>query len=645
MSTKASVLWVAILASLFSQCYLASAQKERQTVSAHAPGTQPVRLYYTGKLFGYYRMEPNETKPLGPVKAFLEQSDTWKAEPGWLLGMGDNFGPEFGASIQFPGPAQDNPCYEKPLPGEAPRSLYKGADRTPLFARCDNVANFMLQAGYRAIVPGREDLIYTSRWLRTVAQKLRAPDAKASNPDGRMVMLAANLRVISNAKGAKTCSLLFGDNLLGAVATPCLSGANTPSTFDWIDRLDKLAQEKTAKAVADSTVALGEENLAALKGDTKPEGENSTTSTANKKSSVPQAILQLAGINSTRVAENEQQILKAAWGARCGLLDAKNNWNTTAFKATPLRCPGYGTDEGDLNTYWESLSSDVQRTILSGSGKPIQAPPLSRKAIFAAQRQFLRIVAAELKDTGYAVSGIPTEETRDGARPADRNISKVLFVGVVGKETTGPASSLNLQIGCDTCSELTTDQSGTVTVFDPVTAAVMAIRAARAQEFAPFSSVVLMAQMPAPDAEILAARVRARLSAVADLDSPGQYVDVVLSEAQTDYQSDRVSLSKVDVRYTTPVFTPPAPNFLPRNPDSAFLAAQDTLSMSGSVNRLSFVEEAGVPSYVNERQFTAQFTHRHDPTTHQLAPTKTMNELRRLLPPNASTIIPCLEQE
>ena len=59
------------------------------------------QIDYTGNLYGYYRMEFNESDQnhLPPVKSFL---DFRKSDPSrLLLGMGDNFGPEFGASIQL----------------------------------------------------------------------------------------------------------------------------------------------------------------------------------------------------------------------------------------------------------------------------------------------------------------------------------------------------------------------------------------------------------------------------------------------------------------------------------------------------------------------------------------------------------------
>jgi hypothetical protein len=70
----------------------------------------PIRVTYTGKLFGYYRIEPEENREhyLPPVKAFLDTVPP-TAGDNLLLGMGDNFGPEFGSSMQLTHP-DTNDC-------------------------------------------------------------------------------------------------------------------------------------------------------------------------------------------------------------------------------------------------------------------------------------------------------------------------------------------------------------------------------------------------------------------------------------------------------------------------------------------------------------------------------------------------------
>jgi hypothetical protein len=119
-------------------------------------------IEYTGGLFGYYRMEPYADALLGgteetlpPVAAFLKKR---KEDDRLLVGMGNNFGPEFGAALQLEGkdecflrvPVIKEEPYERRLP---PVVLYK--DDTPFakMAHCDNVAAFLMDAGYRAVVP------------------------------------------------------------------------------------------------------------------------------------------------------------------------------------------------------------------------------------------------------------------------------------------------------------------------------------------------------------------------------------------------------------------------------------------------------------------------------------------------------------
>ncbi|HEX4148999.1 MAG TPA: hypothetical protein VHY20_08425 [Pirellulales bacterium] len=69
---------------------------------------------YTGSLLGYYRMEIGESTPAGeaaltgevrptlePVRQFLAYRASAPGKDRLLLGMGDNFGPEFGAALQM----------------------------------------------------------------------------------------------------------------------------------------------------------------------------------------------------------------------------------------------------------------------------------------------------------------------------------------------------------------------------------------------------------------------------------------------------------------------------------------------------------------------------------------------------------------
>jgi hypothetical protein len=219
-----------------------------QSLTSSSPadsGTKPAEppwlsLHYTGALFGYYRIEPDGQLKLKPPDKFLQQRRR-NQQNQLLLGMGDNFSPEFGASVEREleeknNLGEKNPCYlplDNHKPGsqngplsvlyknykdQAPEILYKDSDRLPKMAECDNVARFLMQAGYRAIVPGREDFIYSAVWLRRLALALQAasglkndnqrfPEEEVgaqhdftagkrliTSDDGKLFMLAANLR-------------------------------------------------------------------------------------------------------------------------------------------------------------------------------------------------------------------------------------------------------------------------------------------------------------------------------------------------------------------------------------------------------------------------------------------------------------------
>jgi len=264
-----------------------SAGESADSGADSTPSTNPgsFSLDYTGALFGYYRVEPDESEPqtgvLGPPREFLS-----RMHQPLLLGMGDNFGPEFGASEQRE--FRTSPlCYLKsnePSPEHKnvpPEVLYKNEDRLPRMAECDNVGRFLMLAGYRAIVPGREDFLYSARWLRRMALLFRGASDPAIRghdfPDDgtentfisanmmyhhpnfkRLFMLAANLRVNFKvessdlgtgldkqplaAKVKHTCPLFFSWDLLAASPETCIPGGDNGDTvtteMDWLTRLD-----------------------------------------------------------------------------------------------------------------------------------------------------------------------------------------------------------------------------------------------------------------------------------------------------------------------------------------------------------------------------------------------------------------------
>jgi rhodanese-related sulfurtransferase len=77
---------------------------------------------YTGALFGYYRIEPTSSKPVFPaVDAF--DKERVQHHQALLLGMGDNFAPEFGASLQLTGDTNHN-CYQPIDTSDTKRDLF-----------------------------------------------------------------------------------------------------------------------------------------------------------------------------------------------------------------------------------------------------------------------------------------------------------------------------------------------------------------------------------------------------------------------------------------------------------------------------------------------------------------------------------------
>ncbi len=306
--SAAFVILSLLLLSLLLGLERAFAQAAQSTPAAEADKQDPTHkslvVDYTGAMFGYYRVEadadPNTgSGMLAPVQAFLAERKNKQANI--LLGMGNNFGPEFGASVerelaQLGAYKNHLPCY---LPVrerktneqyyDAPELLYKNEDRLPIMAECDNVGRFLMEAGYSAVVPGREDFLYTATWLRRIAvlfqgangrieqvnpfnttrlatyqeKKWVTDNENAINKDKhKPLMLAANLRVnftvkvedpVLDRSGLEKqplsqqvkgkCPLLFRWGLLGGDMEECavVSGENAGTysrKMDWLRRLD-----------------------------------------------------------------------------------------------------------------------------------------------------------------------------------------------------------------------------------------------------------------------------------------------------------------------------------------------------------------------------------------------------------------------
>ena len=583
-----------------------------QTTSPRIEYTTNTQVDYTGSLLGYYRMEPTEvTAVLPPVKKFLDyrNSDATAADGHHLLlGMGDNFGPEFGASLQLENtgvPACAQPPKDTGDGETRPESLYKDDDRVAKLPQCDNVLNFLMHAGFRAVVPGRNDFMYTARWLRTATVRLaRASQAQGGSPlinndDHQLYLLAANLRIQFKGdlslqrKGSDgpryslngRCPLLFSDDPFSPDSPPC-ADTGLAQPFDWLNRLDSLST-------------------------TNINGQSLTTQAMRQLAT--DAAIKAAGRDSILklLVSDELAIMQSAWGAwpevlalsgksgsgegtsGAGQRKSKNEGESSSGKKPNLSPQGVSDliahlqnwpecqsgakfanavdteNAADMCTYRESLQVVLEnfsaQLSASKDNKTIASCPvtngtpslgacflLSDQARQAATNGLLRTIAKEQKNVGYTV-----------ATKADGQ--KILIIGVVGQNTMKEVSETNLRmcIGLDgkagkdnpnspeaydnpdsvwdgvhwpaefgICYLRTTQQvaqkglSATAVALDPVVVSAELVRAAELVE-GRVNGVVLMAQMPHTEAEVLAARVWERLAT-----SPAQQpINIVISEA------------------------------------------------------------------------------------------------------------------
>jgi hypothetical protein len=472
---------------------------------------EPLKVKFTGALFGYYRIEADED-PASPkltvVDSLLKNLQDGvnardKAGPSsrsLLLGMGDNYSPEFGASVQqefkslkgdkspcsVPAPAPHGPAAAGKWSLFAPETLYKSEDRMPALANCDNVTGFLMTAGYRAIVPGREDFIYSATWLRRIAILLRGasdssllggnpfPDPSSpkgrpwnfgtiENKDGQLQLLAANIRVSTTdpkkkaASGAAkegpkpSCPLLFSLDL--AAGPECATGDSSISAeMDWLLRIDQTLPQQTSPQAPAANATNGSLD------ETRRLVEEALTSRAKQNSQFRRQLLtnQVAIISSLLDGFECPKLLD---------LDKFSEAETAIDKTNPetdSSSDKYRSNEATtwstLKTYVETVDSDSLRkfpqtcrvfSVSAGDGaylkdadllvQVVQAlentlHPLSDKSAASQNallpygiresilRLFLHLIAREQRDVGYTIATQP-------------NHKRVLIVGVVGKET------------------------------------------------------------------------------------------------------------------------------------------------------------------------------------------------------------------
>lgn len=539
--------------------------------------TTRTEIDYTGSLMGYYRMEYNESSHLPPVKSFLDYRQNSST---LLLGMGDNFGPEFGASLQLENgthPGADAPCYlppnATPTRETRPESLYKDDNRIAPRAECDNVLNFLMHAGFRAVVPGIQDFMYTARWLRNAAVLLDQADtdpeqsAEIHNPDRKVHILAANLRIAMRGAGGARCPLLFSPNPAARDAVSCGDSGDAPEPLNWLDRLDRLARGGDGNPTAAALRELATESALEARGrqselDTLVRDEIAIFNSAwGLRFSLPA----LPAAEHTKQEQN---------GGPQGLTSAQARGLAAAIDGMKdCPAPAGAGDQAEMCAYAAHLSSIlnalaklVDEQSKESGAEMTPAMQAERRAegaaltLTAATRKdaidgLLRTVAAEENNIGYTVAQTATGQ-------------KILILGVVGQDTLDAVSATNLRLclpsagnsahafaPCGTRSGPGGYGEGaTVMAVDPVTVTEAMVRGAELTE-GHFDAIVLMAQMPHTEAEILAERVWKRLN----LDGAQTAIDVVLSEAQSGYGTPQMTLNYAaspKPTHAAPVLTP-----------------------------------------------------------------------------------------
>ncbi|MBM3737141.1 MAG: hypothetical protein FJW39_15280 [Acidobacteria bacterium] len=169
-------------------------------------------IFYTGRTLGYLRHPDRQTdkddackqpdgNALPQVKAFLEELNRWPAGDRLLLGLGDNLAGEGNSRMLYlngkPKPKDElEPVHENgawvwktKLTDAQQKKLLSGRSTLP----ADNVACFLIHAGYAALVPGKHDFHFGPERLRQIARLLARHGTH---------MLATNLSISTTQSNA-----------------------------------------------------------------------------------------------------------------------------------------------------------------------------------------------------------------------------------------------------------------------------------------------------------------------------------------------------------------------------------------------------------------------------------------------------------
>jgi hypothetical protein len=529
-------------------------------------------------------MEFNEADQnhLPPVKSFLDyrKADSSRV----LLSMGDNFGPEFGGAIQLenlntPEPSKGGcrlPQTIDPATKETrPESLYKDDARVAPRADCDNVLNFLMHAGFRAVVPGSQDFMYTAQWLRVAALLLLDADgdplrsAEIANFDHKTHILGANLRITLKGGGGTRCPLLFSANPLDRDTFHCIGNGTVlePEPLDWLSRLDRLSRNPGSNPTVSALQMLASESAAQAKG--RP-------------------------VELSELVRDEISILHSAWGMRFHVPTLASDQKSkqvqdgdqllTSTQVTDLAgklqsmpdCPAVTAtgDQAEMCAYAGRLQEILKSLNAVLTSPPDNSGARSAQQGTAGSRGIGASVTLTDKERDEAIDGllrtVATEEKNIGytvAQTADGN--NVLIVGVTGQSTMNAVSQTNVRL-CPgahegpasvfgVCGDRITSGSGTAVASDPVPIIEAIVRGAELlaadRNERPFDKIVVMAQMPHTEAEVLSERV----STLLKLDGAKFHIDVVFSEAESGYGTPQLTLSypaSAKRNYSAPVVAP-----------------------------------------------------------------------------------------
>jgi hypothetical protein len=585
---------------------LVSAHAQTPVLASSHPG---VEVTYTGSLYGYFRTDipPSPAKDL--IASFIQRGNSI-SNTGLLLGMGDNFAPEFGAGIQpvtvkIPGYEKcDLPptIQYKHRPDETmpPGNLYKTGVRVAPHPYCDNVVDFLQQAGYRAVVPGRDDFGNGAEWLRKIGMDLRNPkpgDPPARNHDGKLNILAANVRIVPEAAKGMTvaCPLLMSSYSLPsdpqteqcAPPNPA-SGATEPQpvSLKMLQWLDTLIDDANQRASISKSTGCGEEPSCAPQGGFDQAAEDEREQLLAEETDAMLAMLQTEPRSAT--VDQLVCLLKELEGAAdagqgCGAAGDLLDLLDAALKA--MLDARKDPASQDLLSYGGALE-DAYRNQKNKSGAVL----VSDDALRAGRRAILRSIWESEKEIGFTVATVRGQEEQSGP-------VRILVIAVMGQSIMKAVSPDNLLLclnskvkdakangekipaagtaeeseGYMDCADPRLhdwSQMADVVTVNPVPTIVALLRALPLE--APVDRIVLMAQMKSNEASELETRVRSSLSVQRELERNARQAegagatrriavrgpDLILSGADTGHASQNFRMDLSDEINPTQVLTP-----------------------------------------------------------------------------------------